>query len=36
MGCQKLKWLEEVNGFINKFLPTDSRRIQQKFRKGEI
>ncbi len=33
---QKLEWLEEANDFINKFLPEESRRIQEKFRRGLI
>lgn len=33
---EKLEWLEEANEFVNKFLPERSRRIQEKFRRGEI
>ncbi len=33
---QKLEWLEEINRFLHRFMPEESRRIAEKFRAGEI
>lgn len=33
---QKLNWLEEANGFTNKFLPERSRKLHRLFREGKI
>jgi len=32
----KLKWLEEANRFTRKILTSKTRRIWQRFRRGEI
>lgn len=32
----KLKWLQEANDFINNTLSKKTRKIWEKFRKGEI
>ena len=34
--AEKLNWLEEVNSFIDSFLPERSRRLQRLFREGKI
>lgn len=31
---EKLEWLEEVNDFVDKFLPEKSRRLREKLRRG--
>ena len=33
---EKLEWLEEVNAFVDRFLPEEGRRFQRMFRRGEI
>ncbi len=32
----KLEWLEEINEFIWKYAPEESKKIMAKFRKGDI
>lgn len=32
----KLEWLEEVNEFLSKAMPEESKKIMAKFRKAEI
>ena len=31
---EKLEWLEEVNDFVDKFLPEQSRSLREKLRRG--
>ena len=33
---QRLKWIEEMNKFLYKFRPVQSKEICEKFRRGEI
>ena len=33
---QRLRWAEEMNKFLYKFRPTQSKEICEKFRRGEI
>jgi len=35
-AAMKLKWLEEANRFTRKVLTSKTRRIWQRFRRGEI
>jgi len=33
---QRLKWVEEMNKFLYRFRPVQSKEICEKFRQGEI
>jgi len=33
---QKLEWLEKMNRFLYYFMPTKSKELREKLRKGEI
>jgi hypothetical protein len=33
---QKLEWLEEINRFLHRFMPPETRKIAKKFKAGEI
>lgn len=34
--AQRLKWVEEMNKFLYRFRPAQSKEICEKFRRGEI
>ena len=35
-AIDKLRWLEEMRIFLERFQPEEQRALSQKFRKGEI
>lgn len=32
---QRLKWVDDINKFLFRFMPPQSRRIREEFRRGE-
>ena len=33
---QRLKWIDDINRFLYRFMPPQSKKIQEKLRRGEI
>lgn len=33
---QRLKWIDDINRFLFRFMPPESKLIREKFRRGEI